>query len=64
MRNFTHISYNKEEESLTIGAGLRWGEVFRFLTPYNATVVGGRNVDVGVTGLILGGNSSAYATLC
>ena len=34
MRNLTKISYDEKKTSLTIGAGLRWGEVYKFLAPY------------------------------
>lgn len=38
-----------------MGSGLRWGEVYNQLDDFNVTVVGGRVLDVGVGGLILGG---------
>lgn len=39
---------------VSVGAGLKWGEVFDFLEPEGLAVVGGRVADVGVSGLTLG----------
>lgn len=55
MENLNEVSYNETAGNAVIGAGNRWGDVYRELDPYNVTVVGGRVPDVGVGGLILGG---------
>ena len=51
---FDKVEYNSERGVATIGSGLRWGEVYTQLDQFNVTVVGGRVLDVGVGGLILG----------
>lgn len=54
MSRFTDIEYNKEHEKAVIGTGLRWQNVYDYLDQYGVTIVGGRVLDVGVGGLILG----------
>lgn len=41
-------------DSVSVGAGLRWKDVFNFLAPDSLTVVGGRAGAVGVAGLTTG----------
>ncbi|KAI0445278.1 hypothetical protein F4803DRAFT_509159 [Xylaria telfairii] len=48
------LDYDAKAETVTIGAGLRWQEVYPYLDQFNVTVVGGRMPAVGVGGLILG----------
>lgn len=54
MSLFNHTQYNPSKNVATVGAGGRWLGVYNELDRYNVTVVGGRVVDVGVGGLILG----------
>ncbi|KAK8045598.1 Bifunctional solanapyrone synthase [Apiospora rasikravindrae] len=54
LSRFTQIEYNAEHEKVVIGTGLRWRNVYDYLDPYGVTVVGGKHLDVGVGGLILG----------
>jgi FAD/FMN-containing dehydrogenase len=53
--SLNRIDYNAAKNVVTIGAGLRWGQVYSSLEQYKVTVVGGRVLDVGVGGLTLGG---------
>ncbi len=46
-----------------LGAGAKWGAVYRELEKTNRTVVGGRLTDVGVGGLLLGGGLSHFSGL-
>jgi FAD/FMN-containing dehydrogenase len=55
MSMFDQLEYSAEAKTVTVGTGLRWGEVYPKLDLYNVTVVGGRVPHVGVGGLILGG---------
>jgi FAD/FMN-containing dehydrogenase len=54
MSRFNRLEYDAERQTVSIGTGLRWGEVHSFLEQYGVTVVGGRISDVGVGGLTLG----------
>lgn len=56
-----NISYNPHTASLTLEPGALWGEVYDYADQYGVTAVGGRVLDVGVSGLILGGGFSFLA---
>jgi len=45
----------------SVGAGARWGDVYRTLEPLGTMVAGGREGHVGVGGLLLGGGFSWYS---
>lgn len=53
----------KSTETVDVGAGLLWDDVYDKLEPDRVTVVGGRMTGVGVAGLILGGGESNLETL-
>ncbi|KAI8626226.1 FAD-binding domain-containing protein [Xylariaceae sp. FL1651] len=64
----TSNAANPDPSPLTvvrIGAGNHWREVYRTLEQNNTnlTVVGGRDADVGVSGLLLGGGLSFFSNL-
>jgi FAD/FMN-containing dehydrogenase len=63
MAHFRDIVLNEEEETVEIGAGLTWTDVYSYLVPKGLNVVGGRIDGVGVGGVILGGgtHSSNFA---
>lgn len=48
------VSYDAAHSEARVGAGQRWRDVYHALDSYKVTVVGGRVLDVGVGGLILG----------
>ncbi|ROW09244.1 hypothetical protein VPNG_05899 [Cytospora leucostoma] len=62
------INYDAASGTVVVGAGNRWADVYRGLDPYNVTVVGGRELDVGVGGLTLGSGlsylSDLYGLVC
>ncbi|KAI1809067.1 putative FAD-binding oxidoreductase [Poronia punctata] len=58
MAGFNRLVYDQQEETTIVGSGLTWGDVYSYLEPYETVVVGGRVLDVGVGGLILGGGLS------
>ncbi|ROV92195.1 hypothetical protein VMCG_09279 [Cytospora schulzeri] len=49
------ISVSDDKESVSIGPGQRWGNVYDELDQYGVSVIGGRIPHVGVGGLMLGG---------
>jgi FAD/FMN-containing dehydrogenase len=53
------IELEADKKSATIGAGNRWGRVYRELEKDEVTVIGGRVASVGVGGVILGGKFSS-----
>ncbi|KAF2788462.1 putative FAD-binding oxidoreductase [Melanomma pulvis-pyrius CBS 109.77] len=55
--------YDAASQVVTIGAGLRWQDVYHYLDQFKVTVVGGRVLDVGVGGLLLGSGLSYLSDL-
>jgi FAD/FMN-containing dehydrogenase len=58
MSRFSDIIYNAASQTVTIGAGLIWDDVYAALEPHGVNIVGGRVTGVGVAGCILGGGTS------
>ncbi|KAJ6519121.1 FAD dependent oxidoreductase, partial [Mycena sanguinolenta] len=58
MTRFNEITFHAESQTVDIGSGLIWDDVYAALEPYNVSVVGGRATGVGVAGLLLGGGYS------
>ncbi|KAI0303852.1 hypothetical protein BC826DRAFT_1100810 [Russula brevipes] len=58
MSRFNHTKVNVAEETVEIGAGLTWDQVYVALNSTGVNVVGGRVPGVGVAGLTLGGGYS------
>ena len=54
LSKFNQAIYDAPNSLVKVGAGMRWGEVHQVLDPHNVTVVGGRVLNVGVGGLVLG----------
>lgn len=63
MSRFRQIEYSTQTQSVVIGAGLKWDDVYAALDPHNVTVVGGRVSGVGVAGITLGGGGLNYRIL-
>lgn len=55
LEQLNEVSYYKDANAVVVGVGNRWGRVYSELDQFNVTVVGGRVPDVGVGGLLLGG---------
>ncbi|KAK6196699.1 hypothetical protein LQW54_011267 [Pestalotiopsis sp. IQ-011] len=58
-----HIIYDAASETVTIGPGQKWKEVYKELQKFNRTVAGSRDGNVGVGGFLLGGGYS-WITAC
>jgi FAD/FMN-containing dehydrogenase len=59
MARFSKVSYNSSKETVDVGAGCLWDEVYNELTPRKRNVVGGAaRQGVGVGGWLLGGGYS------
>lgn len=52
------VKLNEDKTTVSIGVGERWGNVYEELEKDGLTTVGGRVATLGVTGFILGGNST------
>jgi FAD/FMN-containing dehydrogenase len=60
MTRFNDIVISKDTQTVEIGAGLTWTDVYTYLVPKGLGVVGGRVNDVGVAGLTLGGGECHF----
>ncbi|KAI9451168.1 FAD dependent oxidoreductase [Lactarius psammicola] len=58
LARFNDIVIHEDSETVEIGAGLTWLDVYSYLVPKGINVVGGRLGPVGVSGFILGGGYS------
>jgi hypothetical protein len=55
MTRFKDIVIHEDSETVDIGAGLTWMEVYSYIVPKGINVVGARCGPVGVSGYTLGG---------
>jgi FAD binding domain len=55
LSKFKDVTYDSKLHTATVGAGLTWAELYTKLQPLGVTVVGGRIVGVGMSGVTLGG---------
>jgi hypothetical protein len=62
LQRLNKVEYNAARNLAVIGTGQRWKNVYTQLDRYKVTVVGGRVLDVGVGGLILGSRFCTYPT--
>ena len=58
MTRFKNIAISEDSQTVEVGAGLTWTDVYAYLVPKGFNVVGGRVDGVGVAGLTLGGGVS------
>lgn len=61
LSNFNTTTLNADN-TVTVGAGLRWRDVYSYVSNYGRGVCGGRFGDVGVGGLLLGGGISHFGS--
>lgn len=57
MSHLNDVELSDDKNVVSISAGARWKQVYAKLDPLGFTVAGGRDADVGVAGLTLGGMS-------
>jgi hypothetical protein len=55
LRDLKGVVLSKDKSTVSVGAGEVWGNVYNTLIPLGLMVAGGRQLDVGVAGLTLGG---------
>lgn len=59
----TDLSVDTDSETVRFGPGGRWADIYAALAPYDRIVAGGREGQVGVGGLILGGGKTFLTAL-
>lgn len=60
MTSIKDVVVNSARNLASIGAGARWGHIYGILQAQNMMVSGGRDSDVGIGGLVLGGGYSWF----
>ncbi|KAG1864797.1 FAD dependent oxidoreductase [Suillus subluteus] len=56
--SFSQVIYDSNAQTVTIGMGLIWDDVYSQLQQYNVTVIGAKTTGVGIGGIVLGGGYS------
>ena len=59
--NLNEILVPSDQTQISVGPGNRWSDVCSHLDPLGLSVIGGRVVDIGVGGLMLGGGISFFS---
>ena len=62
LTRFNDIVIHEDSETVEIGAGLTWADVYAYLVPKGINVVGGRLGGAGVAGYTLGGGKPSANT--
>ncbi|PVH97255.1 FAD-binding domain-containing protein [Periconia macrospinosa] len=60
LQHLNSVKFDKDTNTVDIGPGARWKEVYAELETHGRVVAGGRNGKVGVGGLLLGGGMSFF----
>lgn len=56
--NSQYVSLSPDRDTVEVGAGAKWEDIYAVVQPINKAVVGGRLGDIGVTGFTIGGGLS------
>ena len=64
MSRFSEVNYDATSQTVDVGSGLVWDDVYAVLEPHGVNVVGGRVTGVGVDGFTLGGGKFPSITYC
>ncbi|KAK2764690.1 FAD binding domain-containing protein [Colletotrichum kahawae] len=59
--NMKTLTISEDKDTVAIGPGLRWSDVYAALDGTGVTVLGGRGSPIGVSGLLLGGGVSFFS---
>lgn len=63
MASINEVTVSKDRSSVVVGSGNTWLNVYSQLEPEGLVVLGGRDADVGVGGLLLGGGVNFFSSL-
>lgn len=59
--NLTRMDISKDHSLVTVGAGIRWPELYAYLDQFEVTANGIRMGNVGVIGYLLGGGIGFFS---
>lgn len=57
-QSLNQVTVSNDQKTVSVGPGNRWGRVYGVLDELNLAMVGGRLSQVGVAGLVTGGEST------
>lgn len=60
LRYLNQIKVSEDRETVLVGPGCRWGEVYEKVEAVGLTLIGGRASSVGVGGFTLGGKRNSH----
>lgn len=63
MRHFGTLEYNESDQTVTVGGGVRTGQILRFLAARGVYTVLPSSDEVGVVGFVLGGGGVSRSSL-
>ncbi|KAK8257352.1 FAD binding domain protein [Phyllosticta capitalensis] len=63
LRALNQVKLSDDKSIVSVGAGLKWVDVYNALEPHGLAVIGGRVSAIGVGGLTLGGGISFFSGL-
>lgn len=64
LRRLNSIDVSQDRSTVSVGAGNRWQDVYEHIVPLGLAAIGGRNGDIGVGGLTLGGKPGFGMATC
>jgi FAD/FMN-containing dehydrogenase len=64
LRNFNHIQVSDDQSTTKVGPGVKMGDLYEMLDGMGLSVISGRDSNVGVGGITLGGAVSAQRKRC
>jgi FAD/FMN-containing dehydrogenase len=59
--HLNNVTVSADRSMVSVGPGNRWGNVTDIIQPMGLAVVGGRDLNVGVSGLLIGGGISFFS---
>ncbi|KAI1264929.1 6-hydroxy-D-nicotine oxidase [Xylariaceae sp. FL1019] len=62
LQNLNHLSLG-EDGTVQVGGGAKWGDIYTFVEKRGRSIMGARNLGVGVGGYTLGGGMPAFPNL-
>jgi hypothetical protein len=63
MTRFSEVKYHAAQQTVDVGAGVIWDDVYSTLEPFGVNALGGRVTGIGVAGFTLGGGTSVLLTV-
>lgn len=63
MARFSEVTYHAAQQTVDVGAGMIWDDVYSALELFDVSALGGRVTGIGVAGFTLGGGAVVLSTV-